>query len=110
MDYYEILEIKDQKCSDQDIKKSYRRLSLLYHPDKNNGNEEKFKKINEAYSILSDPNKRNEYDNRKQFNIFDLLNQQINMFNQQLINHFIIKNVKKTEIISKNGITTFKFN
>lgn len=62
--YYEILEV-NSTASAEDIKKSYRRLSKIYHPDANSGDknaEERFKKISEAYSIISDPNKRNQYD------------------------------------------------
>ena len=63
-DYYEILEIT-REATDAEIKKSYRRLAVKYHPDKNPGNaeaEEKFKQISQAYSVLSDPQKRQMYD------------------------------------------------
>jgi len=63
-DYYEILEIH-KSASNDDIKKSYKRLAFEYHPDRNPGNsnaEDKFKVINEAYQILSDPDKRARYD------------------------------------------------
>jgi DnaJ-class molecular chaperone len=62
MDFYKILQI-DESATDIDIKKAYRKLALLYHPDKPNGNENKFKQINIAYEVLSDENKRLEYDN-----------------------------------------------
>jgi molecular chaperone DnaJ len=68
-DYYKILEVS-HSASLPDIKKSYRRLALKYHPDKNNGNkvfEAKFKEIHEAYKVLSDERKRLDY-NRKNFN------------------------------------------
>ena len=64
-DHYRILGVSHDATQDQ-IKKSYRRLAKEYHPDKNAGNkraEEKFKKISEAYSVLSDEQKRAEYDN-----------------------------------------------
>jgi curved DNA-binding protein len=64
-DYYKLLGI-DKKASLDDIKKAYRKLALKYHPDKNPGDskaEEKFKKISEAYAVLSDPEKRQHYDN-----------------------------------------------
>lgn len=63
-DYYKILGISKQ-ASAADIKKAYRKLALKYHPDKTKGDkalEDKFKKISEAYAVLSDPEKRNQYD------------------------------------------------
>lgn len=62
-DYYEVLGISKTSTSSQ-IKKAYHKLSLKYHPDKNKteGAEEIFKKINEAYSVLSDEEKRKNYD------------------------------------------------
>ena len=61
--YYEILEV-DKKASKEEIKSAYRRLAILYHPDKNKlpEAEEMFKGIAEAYSVLSDPGKRKQYD------------------------------------------------
>ena len=64
-DYYSILGV-DKNASQEDIKKAYRKLAKKYHPDTNPGNkqaEEKFKDINEAYEVLSNPEKRNKYDN-----------------------------------------------
>src|SRR3954464_10809478 len=55
----------DKKASDDDIKKAYRKLARQYHPDRNPDNpsaEERFKEIQQAYSILSDPDKRKQYD------------------------------------------------
>ena len=63
-DYYKLLGL-DKKATTEDIKKAYRKLALKWHPDKNPNNkaaEEKFKKISEAYAVLSDPKKREEYD------------------------------------------------
>jgi curved DNA-binding protein CbpA len=60
-DYYKILEIKPN-ASAEGIKKAYRRLSKLYHPDINPRGAEQFKNINEANSILSDAEKRKLYD------------------------------------------------
>lgn len=63
-DYYDILGVS-RDVSDDDLKKAFRKLSLKYHPDKNPDNkeaEEKFKEVNEAYQVLSDKNKRQQYD------------------------------------------------
>lgn len=63
-DYYEVLGIS-KSADEAEIKKAYRKLAKQYHPDVNPGNKEaeaKFKEINEAYGILSDPQKRSNYD------------------------------------------------
>lgn len=62
-DYYEILGV-DKKVSTTDIKSAYRKLAMQYHPDRNKSPdaEEKFKEISEAYAVLSDQNKRQQYD------------------------------------------------
>ena len=63
-DYYEVLGV-DKSASAEEIKKAYRKMAVKYHPDKNPGDkeaEEKFKEAAEAYSILSDPDKKARYD------------------------------------------------
>lgn len=63
-DYYKILGI-DKNANDMEVKKAYKRLAMKYHPDRNPGDkkaEEHFKKVGEAYEVLSDPNKRQIYD------------------------------------------------
>ncbi len=63
-DYYEVLGV-DKNASEDDIKKAYRRIAIKYHPDRNPGNkeaEEKFKEAAEAYDVLHDPQKRQQYD------------------------------------------------
>src|SRR6056300_1252348 len=67
MDYYSILGV-NKNASDQDIRKAYKKKSMQHHPDRG-GNEEEFKKVNEAYQTLKDPAKRQQYDNpNQQFN------------------------------------------
>ncbi len=64
MDYYKILGV-EKTASPNDIKKAYRKQALKYHPDRTKGDkkaEEKFKQANEAYAVLSDPEKRKQYD------------------------------------------------
>ena len=63
-DYYEVLGV-EKSVSDDDIKKAYRKIAIKYHPDRNPGNteaEEKFKEAAEAYDVLRDPHKRQQYD------------------------------------------------
>ncbi len=63
-DYYKILGV-DKNATEADIKKAYRKLAMKYHPDRNQGDkqaEERFKEINEANEVLSDPQKRSRYD------------------------------------------------
>lgn len=63
-DYYKALGV-DKKASPEEIKKAFRKLAVKYHPDRNPNDkaaEDKFKEINEAYAVLSDPKKKQEYD------------------------------------------------
>jgi len=62
--YYEVLEVS-RECSETDLKAAFRKKAMAHHPDRNDGcteHEAKFKEVNEAYSILSDPQKRAAYD------------------------------------------------
>ena len=62
--YYDVLGV-DREASADDIKKAYRKLAMKYHPDRNKGDagaEEKFKQIGEAYSVLSNPERRRNFD------------------------------------------------
>jgi molecular chaperone DnaJ len=68
-DFYKILGV-DKKASDKEIKDAYRRLARQYHPDANPGDkssEDKFKEISEAYEVLSNPQKRKEYDSGQMY-------------------------------------------
>ena len=63
-DYYQVLGVK-RGASEKDLRRSYRKLARKYHPDVNHGDksaEDKFKKVNHAYEVLSDPEKRRKYD------------------------------------------------
>ncbi|HSK28393.1 MAG TPA: DnaJ domain-containing protein, partial [Candidatus Limnocylindria bacterium] len=63
-DYYELLGV-GRNASEEDIKRAYRKAALQHHPDRNPGDkqaEEKFKEVSEAYSVLSDAQKRAQYD------------------------------------------------
>lgn len=66
-DYYKILELTP-KCTEDEIRKNYRKLAMRYHPDRNPDDpaaEEKFKEVAEAYGVLTDPKKRREYNRCK---------------------------------------------
>jgi DnaJ-class molecular chaperone len=64
-DYYQMLGVA-KNATEEQIKKTYRKLAMKYHPDRNRGNEkwanEKFKEVNEAFSVLGYPEKRRQYD------------------------------------------------
>ena len=93
-DLYEILGLS-RDASESDIKKSYKKLALRYHPDRQGGKsdkekkeaEEKFKEISFAYSILSDPEKKQQYD---QFGITDDQQQMSGGFDpSEIFKHFM---------------------
>ncbi|MEK7135344.1 MAG: DnaJ C-terminal domain-containing protein [Patescibacteria group bacterium] len=60
-DYYKILGV-ERGASEEEVKKAFRKLAHAYHPDKSGGDEAKFKEVSEAYSVLSDKKKRQQYD------------------------------------------------
>ena len=69
-DYYTILGVEKNATQDE-IKKAYRKLSMKYHPDRNNGDDTQFKELNEAYSTIGDETKRRQYDlTRSAYNRF----------------------------------------
>ena len=69
-DYYQILQVNNNSTKEE-IKKQYHNLCKKYHPDKNEGDDTQFKKINEAYITLSDDQKRKEYNIRRTFKNID---------------------------------------
>lgn len=98
-DPYEILGVP-KDASQEDIKKAYRNLAVKFHPDKNQGNkeaEEKFKDINNAYEILSDEQKRREYDNRGAFTGFNRNPFNNNPFDFESIFENLMGNFNKRE-------------
>ena len=118
-DYYSILEI-DKNADKNTIKNAYKKLALKYHPDKNTDNkeqaEEKFKEISEAYEILSDDQKKNNYDNGQNIiiqnhnpfdifeNIFRNHNTKININLNNINTNFSSTNTS-TQIIGNKKIT-----
>jgi curved DNA-binding protein len=101
MDYYETLGVAKGAGADE-IKKTYRKLALKYHPDKNNGDktaEAKFKEISEAYAVLSDPEKRNQYDTYGSAG-----------FHQKYSQEDIFRNFDINDILSQFGFGTSSFN
>lgn len=105
MDYYKLLGV-EKSASPEEIKKAYRKLALKYHPDRNKGNkeaEEQFKKISEAYAVLSDKEKRQQYDTVGSAG-----------FQQRYSQEDIFRNVDLSDILREFGInfgggrTTFR--
>ena len=88
-DLYKILDITKNSSNDE-IKSSYKNLAKKYHPDRNGGNEDKFKEITEAYGILSDTEKRNDYDkfgiigDINTENMEDIINKMFNFTNNDI--------------------------
>lgn len=88
--YYKLLEV-EQTASLSDIKKSYRRLALKYHPDKNKDTSELFKEITNAYAILSDSKQRSKYD-------MTIGKQNFRSFNEEPVKGFKINNTIRLDI------------
>jgi len=106
-DYYNVLGV-DKNATAEDIKKAYRKLALKWHPDRNPNNkaaEEKFKKISEAYAVLSDPEKRKQYD---QFGSADQFRQQFSQ--EDIFRGFDINEILRSFGFGgiREGKTTFR--
>lgn len=100
MSLYDILDI-DENSSQEEIKKKYKELVIKYHPDKNDGNEEYFVKIKNAYETLKDPDKRGFYDKiryfkKKQVNREDI--QEIIAYISEIIE--LLQNITMIDIIA----------
>lgn len=104
-DYYRLLDL-GKEAGPQDIKKAYRRLALIYHPDRNPGkkaDDEKFKEISEAYGVLIDPKKRQEYDLLLKTGFNDQRAQKGFRYSQDEIFRDIFKNPHASEIFQELG-------
>ena len=120
MNYYKILEVNRDATNDQ-IKKSYRKLALKWHPDKNPNKEladKKFKEITEAYQVLSDSNKRASYDkfgrsdvsnNTNPFDIFNQMFKNDPFFNNNMFNDpFFGNNMFNDSFFNNNNMFNSK--
>ena len=108
-DYYRILEVSPSS-SHAEIKKSYRRLALLYHPDTNSGNqlyEAKFKEIIEAYRILSDEKQRKEYNRSRNFFVKGDKNNNATRSTPQTILKQAIDFKRKVAVLDPHRMNTF---
>jgi len=105
-DYYSLLEISNN-ASPEEIKKAYRKLSLKYHPDKKNGDTkctEKFKKICEAYEVLSSVEKKNDYDNMSKNPFFRESNGPFNNDIHEMFNNVFFSNMSPEMAFFGGGI------
>jgi len=105
-DYYKVLGVSEDAELDQ-IKKAYKKLALQWHPDKNPDNvkvaEEKFKEIGEAYSVLSDPEKRKRYDKYGTADEVEIEEEDNDQYTQQKYNDIFEKFGFKTTTRTSNG-------
>ena len=101
MDYYEILQL-NEGCSKEEIKKQYRLLSLKYHPDKNNGNDSDFKKINEAYETLYDDEKRKKYTIQRLFKNIEFTEEDYRLLEQYYYQFIHSKEFKLMKLLYRS--------
>lgn len=111
-DYYKILGFETNKVSIDDIKVAYREQAKKYHPDMNEGTEERFKDINEAYRILSNMSSKRKYDRAWNVNIGKTKNKEKNaqnmksgdsIFSEAINMFFGAKKEKETQPKSKSN-------
>lgn len=108
MNLYHVLQL-DNNATFHDIKKSYRRLAKIHHPDKNNGKDEEFKKLQLAYEILSDIELKKDYDNKYYIDKpYDLL-QSIIVKNKLNIINSIFGYIYEDSEALKDDINNFNF-
>ena len=106
MDYYEKLGVA-KNASESEIKKAYRKLALKYHPDKNSGDkaaETKFKEISEAYAVLSDPEKKQQYDTYGSTGFHQRYSQ------EDIFRNFDLNDILRQFDFGGGGGTTFRAN
>ena len=110
-DYYKILEI-DEKATKNQIKKSYHKMALKYHPDKNKDNEDLFKEAVEAYEVLYDDTKRRRYDLSRKLNedYKFVLPPEIFNFSKYFFSEENISKFSDFASIINNGIQNFSVN
>lgn len=95
MDYYSVLGVS-KNASQEDIKKAYRKLAMKHHPDREGGNSAKLSEINNAYEVLGDVAKRQEYDNpQPRFNSSNFED----IFRQHAYRHHVVRNQNVTVLV-----------